>query len=410
MQLKISFCFWTMLIAMTSMGQHNEWLKKGAFTKTQINILSSYYEQDGNHSAVTGGFGTEYLTDVTPTIIVNIPVDSSKQITGDFGVDFYTSASTDNIDVRTGASRRDSRVHGTITYTQRLPVSQTTYSITGGLSSEYDVNSMSFGGSWSKESKDGNREISFSGLAYLDQWKLYRPVEFRNGQGMGTDKRSTYSFGITYSHVINKRLQALISTEFVYQEGLLSTPFHRVFFDDGFDATGLTERELINSGKSRAIESLPSIRKKIPIGFRANYYLSDLLQIRSHYRYYWDEFGIKAHTVGIETPVKLNPFFAIIPNYRFHTQTASNYFAPFGVHQQGLSEFFTSDYDLSDLSSNQFGLGIRYSPVYGIGRLKIPVVKNKVFMFKSLDLRFSRYYRSDGLDAGIVSFDLGFEF
>ncbi|MBL4675904.1 MAG: hypothetical protein JKY70_06835, partial [Mucilaginibacter sp.] len=34
----------------------------------EINIISAYYQQDGNNSAVTGGIGTEKLTDFANTI------------------------------------------------------------------------------------------------------------------------------------------------------------------------------------------------------------------------------------------------------------------------------------------------------------------------------------------------------
>ena len=38
----------------------------------EINLVSSYYKQDGNNSAVTGGVGTEKLTDVSNNIDVTL--------------------------------------------------------------------------------------------------------------------------------------------------------------------------------------------------------------------------------------------------------------------------------------------------------------------------------------------------
>ena len=37
----------------------------------ETNIVSSYYKQDGNHSAVTGGIGTEKVTDLSNGIDLN---------------------------------------------------------------------------------------------------------------------------------------------------------------------------------------------------------------------------------------------------------------------------------------------------------------------------------------------------
>ncbi len=388
------------------------WFKKGAFTETEINILSSYYDQDGNHSPVTGGTGTEQLTDFTPTIIVNVPLDSAKQLSINFGIDFYSSASTDNIDDVSSTSSSDSREHVDFSYTQRLPYRRETFTVSGGLSSEYDVNSVSFGGSWTKESKDGNRELSFNGKAFLDKWKIYSPDEFRSqgvGDGQQSDSRNSYAFGIGYGQILSKRLQASISGEIVYQDGMLSTPFHRVFFNDGVDVSGLTERQLINSSKLRRVENLPGTRVKLPFGIRLNYYASDFIVLRSHYRFYWDDFGIVGNTFDLEAPLKITPFFSVIPFYRYHTQTTADYFKPFGEHLDGETTYFTSDNDLAGLNSHKAGIGIRYSPVYGVGRFKFPGFKDGTLVnFKGIDLRFAKYHRSDGLDAWIASFDLSF--
>ncbi len=56
-------------------------------TKTSINLddveisfLTSYYIQDGNHSPVTGGIGTEKLTNIAPSIVLNVPIDTVHSI------------------------------------------------------------------------------------------------------------------------------------------------------------------------------------------------------------------------------------------------------------------------------------------------------------------------------------------
>src|SRR5882757_404185 len=63
----------------------------------EINIISAYYHQDGNNSAVTGGIGTEKLTDFANTFDLQLSKygASGKKHTFTFelGVDHYTSAS-----------------------------------------------------------------------------------------------------------------------------------------------------------------------------------------------------------------------------------------------------------------------------------------------------------------------------
>ena len=48
-------------------------------------------------------------------------------------------------------------------------------------------------------------------------------------------------------------------------------------------------------------------------------------------------------------------------------QTASDYFAPYAQHLSS-EEFYTSDYDLSALSSHKYGMGVKYFPFYGVAR------------------------------------------
>ncbi|MGB0930120.1 MAG: DUF3570 domain-containing protein, partial [Chitinophagales bacterium] len=178
---------------------------------------------------------------------------------------------------------------------------------------------------------------------------------------------------------------------------LLSTPFHRVFFAEQAQAK---------------VEQLPSSRLKIPLGLRMNYYLSDKILLRSYYRFYTDDWGITGHTASIEIPFKINRFFSIYPHYRYHTQTAADYFKPYKEHSIS-QEFYTSDYDLSAFSSQQYGVGIHYSPLNGIGRMKMLKLGKKpanILLFKSIDLRGALYDRSDGLKAWLVSLDLGFTF
>ena len=360
----------------------------------EVNFLFTYYEQEGNHSAVTGGIGTEELRDIASKIIVNVPLDSVTSLAINTGLSFYSSASTDRIDFRV-SSASSSDFHGffNVGVTKEKPQKQTSYGFNFGGAIESDYISTSLGGQWSKASADGNREINLTASAFFDRITLYLPVELRRNANAlpGTDQRQTYQLGVVYSHVFNQRMQASILGEVIYQRGLLSTPFHRVYFENS--------EELKN-------EKLPQNRFKYPVGIRLNYFMTDFLLLRSFYRYYYDNFGIHAHTASLEVPVKIGSFFTFYPFYRYHTQTASQYFQPYHTHDIH-DRFYTSDYDLSAFDSHYAGAGIRYAPLWGIGRFQFPWTK-KLTLFKSLELRYGNYWRSDGLSAFMISLDMGF--
>src|SRR5690242_12929180 len=63
----------------------------------EINLVSSYYLQDGNHSAVTGGIGTEHVTDIANALNINLVWLNEKlnknTLSLGFGFDYHTAAS-----------------------------------------------------------------------------------------------------------------------------------------------------------------------------------------------------------------------------------------------------------------------------------------------------------------------------
>ncbi|MGY3088972.1 hypothetical protein ACVWYF_002012 [Hymenobacter sp. UYAg731] len=408
-----------------------------AADETTIDIIGGYYQQTGSHGAVEGGRGTQQLTDVPPAIIVNVPLDTVSRLSVNVGADFYASASTDRIDFALSTpSAHDVRIHGDFGYSREQKAKGTIWGVGTGVSKEYDYLSFNLAGSFAKTSQDGNRQLSVAGQVFFDRVTLIQPLELRDNydpanpnarvdKNYGSDTRQTYNFTATYSQVLTKRLQAAISTELVSQNGLLSTPFHRVYFrDNPTDNTAPTstgDNFSPRVAKAARIENLPRARFKYPVSLRLNYYATDLVQIRGFYRFYNDNFGITAHTFELELPVKITPFFVAYPFYRYHTQTAAKYFAPFMEHSVS-DPYYTSDYDLAAFSANKIGLGLRYSPVYGIGRFHVPG-KNaqglpRVMRFKSLDVRYANYRQTGSsiytaanradLKANIISFDLGF--
>lgn len=356
--------------------------------QVQVDFLSHYYEQDGNHSAVTGGLGTEELTDVGGIISVTIPLDSVARLELASSLNHYTSASTDNIDSYvSSASRKDSRAYVHVGYGKDKKESG--WSVGAGGSFESDYLSTSLTGIWFQTYQDGLNQLSVSWSLFLDTWLVIFPEELRAPGlvSVPTNKRRSFQTAVTWSQPINPRLRVSVTFEPVLQQGLLSTPFHRVYYVN----------ELLPG-----IEQLPGWRLKLPVGLRANYYLSDWLISRFFYRFYWDSFGILGHTASLELPIKPGPFIAFYPFYRFHWQQAATWFREYSLHER-TAPFATSDFDLSGFTSQKVGGGISLYPLYGLMRWKMSPIR--VGMWEQVDFRYARFIRSDGLNAN--SFSLG---
>lgn len=432
----------------------------------EVNFVSGYYLQNGNNSAVTGGIGTEKLTNFSSIIDLKISKKSSLNNTHSFGFeigfDAYSSASSDMIDgyrggdvkseneaedyvpgkiastlksstlskassggsavQQTGASTaiysrasyNDVHVYPSLSYSFKNEQKRYLLGASTSYSREYDYESLGAALSFTKLSKDNNREFSVKFSGFFDTWKVIIPKELRDNTdykaelgysykgvigykgivpyGSGAEKdpnpvkhdpRNSFMASFSLSQVVNTRLQLALLLDLAFQKGLLATSYQRVWFSDN----------------SLWYEHLPDNRFKVPVGIRANYFAGDRYIFKTFYRYYWDSWGINSNTFELEMPIKITPFFSFAPFGRYYQQSAAKYFAPYKVHTVA-DEFYTSDYDLSKFNSQSAGINFRYVSADGILGIRY---------FNSLEVRYGYYHRSNGLNSNTISVALKFK-
>jgi len=423
-----------LLTAVVGFGQEEpeaNTYKKRVLESSEISFLSSYYTQDGVNAAVTGGVGTESLTDGTGTIVVSVPFNEDDVLTVDVGISAYTSASSSNIDpfdgnadpfqASSGASSSDLWSNAVITYAHASDDRNRIWSTSLSVAVEYDYFSVGIGGNHTWLFNQKNTEFTLKGNAYFDRWNAIYPIELRpffpGGSGLNSPlfniypltgntgyspvfepfsdvNRNSYSLGMGFSQILGKKLQASLALDVVYQSGLLSTPFQRVYFQDVEDSF------LDGFHLADDVERLPDTRIKTALGGRLHYYLNEYITLRSFYRYYKDDWDIRSHTASLEAPVKLSPSFTAFPSYRYYWQSAADAFQPYNLHLSE-SEFYTSDFDLSAYSANQWGLGLGYVDIFT--RLKV-----LGFGLKSVDLKFYHYSRNIPFSSDILTVGITF--
>jgi hypothetical protein len=388
--------FYLGILAAFSQNVNDSAYKNKKLLLDEVNFVSGYYHQNGNNSAVTGGVGTEKLSDLANTIELKFSKYSRSGLKHNLnfglGIDHYTSASSDKIDPNTitSPSYSDTRFYPSLAWSAQNDKTKTTFGATVSFSKEFDYTSRGIGVNVAKTSKDNNREFSAKLQAYFDTWAVIYPVELRSvdagrehGGIQGYSPRNSFSGSFSLAQVVNKNLQVLLVAEPTYQQGLLATKYQRVYFANGSEQT----------------ENLPGSRLKLPVGIRANYFLGDKFVLRSFYRYYQDNWGLKAHTVELEMPLKLSPFFSVGPFYRFYAQNGVDYFASYGQHTTS-ETYYTSDYDLSKFTSNYVGANFRILPQNGfLGIQKL----------HSVEIRYGHYMRSNGLNSDQLSLHLQFK-
>jgi hypothetical protein len=405
--------------------------KKRVLENTEVDFLTSYYTQDGEKAAVSGGIGTEELTDITATIVVSIPLNDDDVLKIDAGASAYTSASSSNVDpfddnnanafvASSGASESDLWANITGSYSHSSDDRNNVWSAKLAVSTEYDYFSLGFGGSYAKLFNEKNTEVSINANIYLDTWNTIYPRELRSfGSGNGlsdalfsrytitgnanynpsfnefdSKTRNSYALGLGFSQILSKNLQGSLAIDIIQQEGLLSTPFQRVYFSDVADSF-IQDFHLADD-----VERLPDTRFKVAAGGRLNYYINETFVLRTFYRYYFDDWGVNSQTASLEVPIKISDKFTLYPSYRYYTQTVADYFAPYEAHVSTES-FYTSDYDLSAYNSNQFSFGVNYTDIFS----KFHIWK---YGLKSVDLKLTQYDRNSSFSATMISAGIKF--
>jgi hypothetical protein len=384
--------------------------KPRALHVDEINLVSSYYWQNGDHSPVTGGIGTEKVTDISNGIDLKLAWGDAKakqnSLTIGLGIDHHTSASAAYVNL-SGASRTGgSRIYPSLDWTTENAIKGSSFGIGAYYSGEYNYQSLGADIHFSQKTADRNGEFTAKLQGYFDQVKLIYPSELiptstttivTSASGTTSEEggrakipssaRKTFSASLGYSQIINSRLQIMFLVDGVAQNGYLGLPFHRVYFNNAADST------------DSHVEKLPSTRFKLPLGFRLNYFLGDNVILRSYYRYYIDSWGIRSNTAGFEMPIKITPFFSISPFYRYYDQTAAKYFAPYKEHSP-TDEYYTSNYAYAKFQANFYGVGFRFAPPKGVLGWQ---------SLHDLEIRYGHYTQTTDLVSSVVSLSLGFK-
>ncbi len=385
----------------------------------EIDFISSYYSQTGNHSPITGGIGTENVTDISNGLTLNLVWSGDYQnkntLAVGLGFDHHTSASAAYVALNGGSKTGGTRIYPSLDWTIENPKTGGTFGIGAYYSGEYNYKSKGLDLHWSRKTDDKNGEFAVKLQGYFDRVTMILPSEFvpkpvvnsnpgttvittasgntvvlSNGSVVSNSKsslpakaRNTATASFSYLQMINPRLQVMFLGDVVAQQGYLGLPFHRVYFNTGKDT----------------IEKLPSSRFKLPVGVRLNYFLGDNFILRSYYRYYLDNWGIRSNTASLEVAYKVTPFFSISPFYRYYDQTAARYFAPYGIHNP-TDAYYTSNYEYAKLRTGFYGVGIRMAPPKGVFGWQ---------QLHDLEIRYGHYTQTTDLVSDVVSLGLSFK-
>jgi hypothetical protein len=363
-----------------------------------VDILVSYYDQDGDRSPVTGGVGTEKLEVVSPVVLLAWRIDESLSLTADIGLDQISSASIGNIQTELSSASipaSDTRTFGNIRLKRKW--GSHSFGLTLGGAREYDYESISYGLDWGTEFNQANTAVSV-GLRRFDDAVDLIGIDGEGTQGgglpptSGQGDRTTTDLNLSLSQTLGRRTVGSVELFLSQQEGVLSTPYHEVILASGDPGT---------EGEHVA-ERLPDSRDRQALGLRLNHSWNDGIVQRTAYRYYTDDWGISSHTLEFELhfrlPVEREMW--LFPILRYHTQTEADYYGGPGFFS-GLEDYYTADGDLGENATSKLGLGWSVNTRPG---------EDFLGTFDRFEMRASAYDRDDGLTGFATSFGFGWTF
>ena len=251
---------------------------------------------------------------------------------------------------------KDTRLQFNAQWTQPLAEN---YLVSGGvhLSKEYDYLSLGLNGSIARDFNQKNTTVS-AGFAYSqdtispegDIPKPFTAMLPANENGstsenrlVGDDDKTTVDLLLGVTQVINRQMIMQLNYSYSQVDGYLNDPFKVVSVVN-------------NQGQSTAqlYENRPDKRTKNSIYWQTKYHFDSAI-IDFSYRYFWDDWDIKSHTIDTRYNIPLANGY-IEPHVRFYSQDAAEFYQPFISSSQSVPSYISADYRVGEMTGLTLGL------------------------------------------------------
>ena len=242
---------------------------------------------------------------------------------------WYVVPDTDGVtplQVMTGATieerRTDALLGGSFYFDQGKAT------LTGGISNERDYFAWNGGVSGERHFNEKNTTVSAGGGFSID---TIEPTDaFSDPFRPAKEDKQSYSAFAGVSQVLGRGATVQSTVSYQHSTGFLSDPYKRV----------LVEGNPIG-------DSRPDARNQFAWLTRYRQHV-ELLNGSFHadYRFFIDDWNITSHTVDVAWYQNLFGFLRVVPGFRYYTQSAAGFYAPWFVTAPG-DGFASSDYRLS---------------------------------------------------------------
>jgi hypothetical protein len=273
-----------------------------------------------------------------PSDLVRKKFEERYAVSASFYMDMVSSAS---IDVVTTASpyREERKEYGLGFEYLRDKV---TYTLGYSNSKENDYESNT---AHATISQDMFGDLTTVSLSFSRGWDKV----FRRGDSTFSDQVDRRVYGIDLSQIATRSLILGMSWQTVTEEGYLNNPYRSVRYLDAE----------VPLGYSYEPERYPRTRTGNALALRARYFLPYRAALQAEYRYYTDDWSLRAHTAEISYTAPVGDSWILDAHYRYHTQDGADFYSDL-FPRQDFQNFLARDKELSTMSSQTIGVGASY--------------------------------------------------
>ncbi|MFA7553032.1 MAG: DUF3570 domain-containing protein [Spongiibacteraceae bacterium] len=276
-----------------------------------------------------------------PSLLIRKDFASTVSVSANYYVDSVSSAS---IDVETsGASRySEERTEYSLTADYLYDKAILSAGYTNSEENDYQADTYYFG-----VSQDFFGDLTTITLGY----SRGDDTVMQNGNDLFKDQldRQNYRFGI--SQIATANLIVNVNYEVVTEEGYLNNPYRSYRYIDPTNPNNtISETEIY-----------PATRTSDAVSLGARYFLPYRAALSGNYRYFSDDWDIKAQTFTLGYTHPIGNDWILDFTYRFYQQDNAFFYSDLHDFQSVDSKDFRArDKELSEFSNQTFGIGVSY--------------------------------------------------
>lgn len=346
------------------------------WTVEDVQLRTSYIDQKGHgYQSQDGppqGPGSEAMWIFEPSALITIrqSADVVHQVT--VPVDIITAASPDAVDATTSASRRNEAIDVDVRSTYRHDDENT---FTSRVQAHYEepLSSGLVGGGWKRSLADDNATLALNGNISIDGFDNHDQY----GHFLGKTAREAFNGNASITQLLSETTVADASYGATFEHGTLTNGWNGVPITGMHPAGDYVPRGRVRHALSaRIAQHIPWTHSTVKVW----------------YRFYDDTWGIQAHSIEVAAYQYVVPWLYLRGSYRYHHQTAADFFTT-GLAPPVARDFDrTSDSDLADFHANEW-------------TVSLATVRSPAHPW-SVAAEFLRYVRSNDLTLTAVSLTL----